>query len=311
MPVPSVSALLDWDLDSADEHWEQVEALIVYLGPEGAAQEAVGLCGSADALLQAAGLDILGELAQVQEYPLEPLLIIAERLSGSDADEVRFAAAGALSWLDDARVEDLLLRFICDADSDVRRIAVRNLPRPSADYSVDHPVVRALMLALDDCDPRVRDWAAFEVGSLPDVDSPQIRDALADHLDEDDEESDTGAEAATGLARRGDPRVLPVLLEQLADPEVRQVYVEAAGDLADERLLPALYALRHCGWHRTAGDAATLAEAIGRCETTAGAFGWRPCQLPSRCGWRPQLRRFARRRTLRVVTRNLLCGNRE
>ncbi len=72
MPVPSVSALLDWDLDSADEHWEQVEALIVYLGPEGAAQEAVGLCGSADALLQAAGLDILGELAQVQEWPATP-----------------------------------------------------------------------------------------------------------------------------------------------------------------------------------------------------------------------------------------------
>ncbi len=267
--------LLSCNQDSAEEHWEQVDAFVAYFGPDLAAEEAVAWCRTGDEHLQGAGLDVLGVLAQEHMYPLQPLLTAVERLADSRSGNVRWSAAYALRWLEDRRVEAPLLRLASDEDSDVRHIAVSNLPLHGVEYPVDHPVVRALLRALEGPDPRVRDWAAFGLGTRLDLDTAEVRDALAEHLNEDDEESDTAAEAAMGLARRSDSRALPVLQRQLSDPDVELRYVEAAGEMADERLLPALYALRRHGWGTRLQDAAGLAEAIDRCTTTATAFGGR------------------------------------
>jgi HEAT repeat protein len=52
-----------------------------------------------------------------------------------------------------------------------------------------------------DTAPEVRDWATFALGTQIDLDTSEIRDALAARLNDPDEV--TRAEAATGLSRRG------------------------------------------------------------------------------------------------------------
>ena len=76
------------------------------------------------------------------------------------------------------------------------------------------------------------------------MDTPALRDALAGRLA--DEDDDARCEAMVGLARRGDPRVIPPLLKALASESVWALEVEAASLIGDPRLYPELVALR--GW---------------------------------------------------------------
>ena len=64
-----------------------------------------------------------------------------------------------------------------------------------------------------DTDEDVRDWAAFGIGVLGDIDSPEVRDALAACLQDANEE--VREEAMVGLAKRKDQRVLPALRSAL------------------------------------------------------------------------------------------------
>lgn len=136
---------------------------------------------------------------------------------------------------------------LTDRDPAVRVAYVAELPEGLEDPGPDHPNVRALLGAFDDPDDDVRDWAVFGLGVQLDVDTPEIREALYRMLG-DTGEADAAGEAAVALAKRGDPRILDVLLTALADPEVGNLYVEAAAELGDPRLLPVLEALRDAGW---------------------------------------------------------------
>jgi hypothetical protein len=75
----------------------------------------------------------------------------------------------------------------------------------------------------------------------------------------------TAGEAAVGLARRHDPRIYPVLAAELADPEIGNLYVEAAAELGDPRLLPLLEALKAEGWQEYDPLPSTLDRAIADC----------------------------------------------
>lgn len=73
--------------------------------------------------------------------------------------------------------------------------------------------IPALITLSKDQDVDVRDWATFGLGSQLDIDLPEIRNALADRLD--DPHHDARGEAIVGLAKRGDTRVIPALLKEL------------------------------------------------------------------------------------------------
>jgi HEAT repeat protein len=151
-----------------------------------------------------------------------------------------------------------------DADEDVRFQATVGIALPAGDEPEgDGPVVDALLGALEDPRAEVRDWAVFGLGVLRDVDTPRVREALLARLD--DEGADTAGEAAVGLARRGDPRVLGPLLEKLADPLVGNLYVEAAAELADPRLLPLLRQLEAGGWQDGELRPTVLDDAVASC----------------------------------------------
>jgi HEAT repeat protein len=76
---------------------------------------------------------------------------------------------------------------------------------------------------------------------------------------------DTAGEATRALAVRGDRRVLPVLLEQLPDPDVRYLFVWAAEDLPDPEYLPLLLRLQAAGWPRDGSANIFLTHAITAC----------------------------------------------
>ena len=61
----------------------------------------------------------------------------------------------------------------------------------------------------------MRDWSTFALGTLAPLDTPALRDALADRLGDPDPE--TRVEAVHGLAVRGDARAVEPALELLAD----------------------------------------------------------------------------------------------
>jgi HEAT repeat protein len=215
--------------------------------------------------VQAVGLDLLGELGVNVPAARDRLVEAGEALVHSADCDVRWSLALALgSNSTDGRTTSLLLALMGDEDEDVRFRATAGLSVPADDEPADSPVVDALLRALDDPCADVRDWAAFALGVQRDVDTPKVRDALLARLSDDDE-ADTAGEAAVGLARRRDPRVFDPLLERLTGGDVGNLWVEAAAELGDPRLLPALLELKASGWQDDEPRPAVLDEAIQRC----------------------------------------------
>jgi HEAT repeat protein len=272
-----LSELSDWTADGFDQHWELVGRFVADIGAQAALAAARSWCDSSDAGIHSAGLDVLGALARRDAGLVGELLDLVNLAQHSDNEDVRWSAAVALQQIDDIRARDALVPFLSDSDPDVRCQAVYGLsPRAVPDLTEEHPVIQALLRAMEDPHERVRDWATFTIGALYTVDTPAVRDALARHLDDDG--ADTAGEAAVGLAIRGDPRVYPVLVERLADPDVGNLYLEAACELADPRVLPLLLELRSGGWQEDEPRPSILDEAIAACSPSAETDPLRPVE---------------------------------
>jgi HEAT repeats/HEAT repeat len=133
----------------------------------------------------------------------------------------------------------IALELATHPDAEIRRAAAQVLPA-LGQLTGDDPhhrdaVVTSLIALTRDLDDDVRDWACFALGTqLSDMDGPRLRDALAERLRDDHD--DTRCEALLGLARRADPRALPVLMRRLAAPNVYALEVESAGALGDPSL---------------------------------------------------------------------------
>ena len=132
-------------------------------------------------------------------------------------------------------IESIALAFV-----DLRNPSVVTTLRPlatHADAGVRKAVVHGLLQRADDAIPElialsrdandeVRNWATFGLGSQTEVDTPELRDALVERLD--DPHDETRAEAALGLACRKDARAIPVIVRELANDSPWTHYEEAA-----------------------------------------------------------------------------------
>ncbi|HEX6500837.1 MAG TPA: HEAT repeat domain-containing protein [Micromonosporaceae bacterium] len=158
--------------------------------------------------------------------------------------------AALMSCHDPAQLP-VALHLTTHDDPQVRRAAAQALPHLT-DEPAAEAVVDALVTLTTDPWDDVRDWACFALGTqLSEADGPRLRDALAARLS--DPHDETRCEALVGLARRRDSRVLPVLLDRLADDNVLVLEVEAAGALGDARLYPLV--LRHLAdWSGDSAD---------------------------------------------------------
>ncbi|OYV95779.1 MAG: hypothetical protein B7Z73_01935 [Planctomycetia bacterium 21-64-5] len=90
----------------------------------------------------------------------------------------------------------------------------------------EQAAIECLIRLSRDSDSDVRDWATFGLGSQCDLDTPQIRDALAARLDDTDD--DTRHEAIVGLARRQDRRAIAAVGRELSSDCVSSLVLEAA-----------------------------------------------------------------------------------
>lgn len=204
-----------------DQPWNAVRELR-HRGTREVFDIASDWCRSADPLKRARGIDVIAQLGKTAEHPSnsypEAALLAASELVQSEV-EVRPLSSGifALGHLDNVSAVPLITKHQTHPNAEVRHAVACAL----ASYPNDSESIKALLRLTADADPDVRNWAAFGLGVIGDTDTPEIRDALAVRLS--DENQDAREEAVVALAKRHDRRTLPSLMELLkgSDPNSR------------------------------------------------------------------------------------------
>ena len=204
-------------------------ALLHYRGSDDEFLLGKKYCLSDDAGDRATGADILAQLGwSDQAFQDESVAILTGLLDDPDSYVIYCAAVGLGHRGATSAIPDLLKRAE-HTDSLVRYGVVFGLSGQEEDRAIS-----ALIRLAGDEDRDVRDWAVFGLGSQIDADSPEIRDALRQALTDPDHE--IRGEALVGLAKRGDPTIIPELLNEWRDDDVSILSIEAAEETHDSRL---------------------------------------------------------------------------
>jgi len=249
---------LETNEEIEQQHWNAIEALhdveddatwdhlfaLRKMGTSSVLETSLAWCSDPDPFRRSIGVSVLAQLGATGTlYPEESLSMIQQMIANETDVEVITSLISAVHFRGVAEAVPWLLRLAKHEAEDVRwRIAwaLPLTPEPqNAHYEASVETLLGLTL---DPEPRVRDWATFELAIQIDEDSPRIRDALLARLTDTD--FDTRSEAAIGLAKRKDPRGIDLLVSYLSSDHVGELYVEAAEMYGDPRLQPALLALR-------------------------------------------------------------------
>ncbi|MGA5553711.1 ankyrin repeat domain-containing protein [Streptomyces lavendulocolor] len=217
--------------DPARDDWTEAVTALCGRGDGETLEAALGWAASDDPLRRALAADVLGRLGAGAERVLPVLREMAR--AERDAEPVA-AVVGALGQLGDPAALPEVLRHAAHPDAGVRRgVAVALTGLVPAGHREG---VEVLIGLSRDGDREVRDWATLALGRVPD-DSPALREALAARLDDPD--AGTAAEAARGLAERGDDRAPQALARILGSEEpgsaVREVAEAALVHVRDAR----------------------------------------------------------------------------
>lgn len=257
----SIDELINTALNATDE--ETAWGAVVELHGRGSREvyeKALGLTRSHVSEERSLGADILGQLGKGEEggehsFPQEAGEVLLAMLASEEDPEVLEAVLTALSYLHDPKSIPEVARFVKHEDPEVRHTAVLALMGHDDQTAID------LLIGLSvDEDPEVRDWATFALGTQLDADTPEIRAALAERLQDPDEV--IRGEALVGLARRRDDRVVPALKQELRAETVEELVVGAA-ELTGS---PELHALLVALSDRWDGDPEILELAITACD---------------------------------------------
>ncbi|MFB7516127.1 ankyrin repeat domain-containing protein [Streptomyces sp. NPDC056144] len=217
--------------DPALDDWTTAVDVLAGRADEETFVAAAGWCAYRDPLRQALGARVLGALPGFGPSAV-PVL---RRLTAGPAREPLLSAVLSLGECGDASAVPELLAAAGHADAAVRRAVAGAL---AGIVPPGHTEALGVLLALSrDGDARVRDWATLALAELPD-DTPLVREGLAERLS--DEDPETVAEAARGLAIRQDPRAVDALAALLADGDpdgpARETAVAALEHIADARV---------------------------------------------------------------------------
>ncbi|MEV6143197.1 HEAT repeat domain-containing protein [Streptomyces sp. NPDC051992] len=226
-----------------DEHaywrlaWETVQ------GESGktALQCGLGLLRSADVLERKVGCDVVGNAANAHESLRSEAAIALMALAEVETEVcVLSSLVCGLGRAQDPRAVPVLVRLSGHEDADLRRQVASEITFTNSGLP-DGPDVQALIRLTQDQDPEVRNWAAFTLGFQLEQDTTAIRDALWECAT--DECSEVREEGARGLARRHDPRAVPLIAQLLDSDDGSHVFtLDAAAILGVPELLPALAA---------------------------------------------------------------------
>ena len=249
--------------DDSDDRWDFIW-LLRYRGTRDVLDRAIALTKSNNSEERTIGIQILGQLGiPDQTFPDECLTTLIGLLK-HEIDPLILQSIGiALGHLNDARAIEPQLKFCLHPDWEVRYGVVLSMNGHN-----DKRAIAALIKLSGDDHPQVRNWATFGLGSLLEVDTPEIREALYQRFllenPTDEETAEIQGEALVGLASRQDERILPKLMEKLMSENLSVLEIEAAEKLANPQLLPALLQVKT--WCEPTGYfAETLAAAIVAC----------------------------------------------
>jgi HEAT repeat protein len=204
-------------------------------------ERAAAWCQSDEPLKRARATDVLCQLMRAPEPDVPtnelaftrraPLFregsysIVTRMLRGEQDLLVLRSAVHALGHLGNSGAVPLILSYRDHLDRNIRFAATFAL----GCFPNDAGSVLGLMKLTSDTDPDVRDWAVFGLGVLGDVDSPEIRETLLQCLDDDSQA--IREEAAVGLGKRRDQRLIPKLRTMLDEPELGSRVAEASAAL--------------------------------------------------------------------------------
>ncbi len=161
-------------------------------------------------ILRESGLECARDLAVIvlgqnlvrekhQAHRLTQVLI--EMLWSETSLRVIESITHALGHLRDPMASDPLVELSRHRDPAIRWAAVSSLCGRDESRCIE-----ALIVCSSDLDRDVRNWATFGLGSMVDVDTEALCQALVARLEDADDE--IREEAIVGLARRGDVRVI-------------------------------------------------------------------------------------------------------
>ena len=225
------------------------------------------LCLSSEIAQRKLGVDILGQLGSPKRTFLNQRLTALLKLLETEANEQVLHSIGvALGHLNDYRAVKPLIRFKNHPDADVRYGVVIGLLTQESSFAIE-----TLIELSTDEDVDVRNWATFGLGAQIDLDTTEIRAALWQRLiKEDTQDSDTQeiyGEALVGLAKRKDTRIIPFILKELEGNTVSVLALEAAEEIGNVKLYPALIELRK-QWDRKEYISDILDDAIASCKSS-------------------------------------------
>jgi len=188
---------------------------------------------SSDPLDRVTGADVLAQLGWGEAtFQSESVEILISLLKDADERVISAAAVGLGHRKDPAAIRHVLA-LVDHPNPDIQLGVVHALSR----HDIPAAIAGLIHLARD-LHEDVRNWAAFGLGSMTEVDTPELSDALAGLLD--DPNAEIRGEAMTGLARRQDARTLASIVRELAGEFHGSWCLEAAELLADVRLVPLL-----------------------------------------------------------------------
>jgi hypothetical protein len=196
-------------------------------------ERAAAWCVSDEPLKRARGADILCQLRRApltDGFPWNPewlyrdesYALITRILETEQDPMVIESAIVALGHLDNAAAIPLILRYLDHSNKRIRFFVSIAL----GSFANEPQSVDGLLKLTSDPEAEVRDWAAFGLGVQGDADSPEIREALFQCLD--DANVDVREEALVGLAKRQDHRVIQYLRKRLDEPDLKVRVAEAA-----------------------------------------------------------------------------------
>lgn len=201
-------------------------------------EHAAAWCRSDDPIKRARGADILCQLrrGQKQEMPNSPQWmfrdesyeLISNILETEQNPVVIHSAITGLGHIGNPKAIPVILRYSDHPDEDIRFAVAFAL----GCFPNDPQSVPGLTRLTTDSSSHVRDWAVFGLGVQGDCDSPEIRETLLRCLNDSDDE-DVREEAAIGLGKRHDQRLIPQLRAMLDQGEITGRVAEAATELLE------------------------------------------------------------------------------
>ncbi len=247
--------------EDEDRAWDAI-AVLHLRGNPATCEAARRLCASQDANERRVGADILGQLGKTDnKFHEEAVTTLLGMLEREQDPDVLNSIGAALGHRHDPRAIEPLAHLKHHPEWQVRFSVAHGL----WGFEDERAITTLLELSTDP-DEVIRDWATTGLGSTIDADTPEIRAALMARLVDEDEV--TRREAMVGLARRHDRRVVEPLLAELETGGYESLLFEAAEQIGDPRLYPALIRLRE-EWEGERGENwlyRQLEDAIAACQ---------------------------------------------